>query len=126
MANTRKTKTQNSNSISSKRPKYVMTFIAVDFKRIIDVNFDCLEHIFQFLDIEDLINVAEANKQLKVAADVVFNHKYKLFSFWLYNNNMPLAEPIDIYRSLIVIRNLNFTFKILRIFGHLLMRAILR
>ena len=45
-------------------------------KKIVDINLDCPELIFRLLELEDLTNVAEANKQLKVAASLVFNNKY--------------------------------------------------
>lgn len=38
-------------------------------KEIVDVNNDCLERVFEHLNIFDLINVAEASVHLKVATE---------------------------------------------------------
>lgn len=46
-------------------------------KTIVDINYDCLEYVFEFLEFCDLINVADANKHIKVSADVVFARKLK-------------------------------------------------
>lgn len=40
------------------------------------LNDDCKELIFEFLDLVDLVQVAESNKQLNKAASAVFKRKY--------------------------------------------------
>lgn len=46
--------------------------------KITDVNNDCLEKIFLFLDFDEFINIAHTNKQLKMktAADMAFAPKF--------------------------------------------------
>lgn len=44
--------------------------------QITDVNTDCLENIFERLNIKDLLNVADANKWLRVAAVSAYRHKF--------------------------------------------------
>ena len=44
--------------------------------KITDVNVDCLEHIFGHLELSDLLNFANANKQLKAASEPIFFRKY--------------------------------------------------
>lgn len=44
--------------------------------KITDLNPDCLEHIFKYLHIKDLLNVADSRKSLKDAVDQAFTSKY--------------------------------------------------
>lgn len=44
--------------------------------KITDMNVDCLEMVFEHLDLPDLLNVADSNKELRSAAGIVFNRKY--------------------------------------------------
>lgn len=45
-------------------------------KQITDMNQFWLEHIFMYLDLEDLLNVADSNKYLKLATNSPFIRKY--------------------------------------------------
>lgn len=78
-----------------------------------------MERIFRLLELNDLISVAEANKELKAAAEMVFNHKFKMYKIKVVNTNEIMAEPILMVkdRNFISVRNLQFSFKILRLFG---------
>lgn len=42
--------------------------------KLTDINDDCLEHIFLYLSIEDLLNIAYTSKQLKPAAELAFSN----------------------------------------------------
>lgn len=42
-----------------------------------------MEYIFRPLDLNDLINVADANMQFRAAADTASAHKYKCFEIVL-------------------------------------------
>lgn len=44
--------------------------------KIIDLNIDCLEHIFNYLNLQDLLNVAVSNTALQYAAHLVFKRKH--------------------------------------------------
>lgn len=44
--------------------------------QIIDLTIDCLEEIFEYLDLHDLLNVADSNKRLNKAAGLVFSRKH--------------------------------------------------
>lgn len=48
----------------------------LDEMKLTHLGIDCLEPIFRYLPLEDLMNVADSNKQLKTAADLVFRLKY--------------------------------------------------
>lgn len=45
-------------------------------KSIIDLNIDCLEHIFKFLKLEDMLNVAHTCRKFKIPAAFAFNTIY--------------------------------------------------
>lgn len=92
-------------------------------KRIIDINIDCQEHIFRYLSVKDLVNVAEANKQLKPAAALAFNRQYSKMKFVLYNIPMrPIQFKRTIflskkYSNIVTVATALYTFKLLRLFG---------
>lgn len=110
-----KRRVESSYSIS-KRQKEMSIANAASSTKIDDVNLDCLEYVFKFLDLEDLINVAEGNKHLKTAANMAFNHnKYKK-KIILQSYSRVEHESIEV-RNVIEIKNLKFIFKILRLFG---------
>lgn len=44
--------------------------------KLTTINDDCKEHIFNLLDLMDLVNIAETNKQLSSAVCAVFKRKY--------------------------------------------------
>lgn len=44
--------------------------------KITDLNIDCLESVFEYLDLQDLLNVADANKYLNIVAKCVFRRKH--------------------------------------------------
>ncbi|XP_055326238.1 uncharacterized protein LOC129580071 [Sitodiplosis mosellana] len=87
--------------------------------KLTDVNVDCLEHIFKNLRLIDLLNVADSNKQLKPAADLVFASRYG--KQWIFIHSR--------YKSILIERNMcpttvqiprSFRLKLLRCFGHLI------
>lgn len=51
--------------------------------KITDVNIDCLAHIFKYLNLQNLVNVSDTNKQLKEAADMIFNSKLRMKMVYL-------------------------------------------
>lgn len=57
-------------------------------KKLTDLNVDCLEQVFLYLSLKDLLNIVHANKQLKPAAELVFARKFvqgrsvTLVEFW--------------------------------------------
>lgn len=44
--------------------------------KITDINNDCLEHIFEHLNLKDLVNISDSSKHLKHATNLVFSRKY--------------------------------------------------
>lgn len=55
---------------------------------LITINDDCKMHIFEYLEVEDLINIAETSKQLYSIACLVFQQKYG-------NNKFTHLGPLD-------------------------------
>lgn len=83
---------------------------------------DCLERIFRYLPLDDLLNVADSNKQLKEVAEMAFvlnhwntnltisgNHPFKRPGFWTCSNHT-------------VSMNLKIILQVLRCFGHLILK----
>lgn len=105
--------------------------------KITDLNFDCLEKVFIYLNLRDLTNVSDSNKYLKNCAEIIFVSRYKkhflkLFvgsetSIGLKYRNI-IAENRPNYHGrlgytdlkCIEIHSLMDCFKVLRCFGHLI------
>lgn len=49
---------------------------AIEPTKITDINNDCLEHIFNYLSLIDLLNVADASKCFKQGVNLSFTAKY--------------------------------------------------
>lgn len=98
--------------------------------KLTDVNNDCLELVFEYLDVHDLINVAESSKCLRTAAIIVFgrNHKAKTLDitfddFGLKRTYWPmLYRQIHAKGSSIKAVMPGPVLKLLRIFGCLIQR----
>lgn len=100
-----------------------------------ELDIDCLEAIFQYLSIEDLLNVADSNKVLKQAADLTFQLKHGKSTLLIQNKFFPYnwcdgfkgGEAIIDSRCLADLieqdwplrpKHLKETLQILRCFGH--------
>lgn len=44
--------------------------------KITDLNYDCLEKVFRLLSLDDLLNVADCNNHLRIAAESTYSYKY--------------------------------------------------
>lgn len=144
MANRRKQRCQKSKRNSRakrQRPKTGDDLVAT--MKIVDVNNDCLEHVFNYLDLLDLINVADANSNLRRAAASVFSRKYAC-SKYPYGNQLligfyGLLDPCAFFRDLVTGYNIPApvtisngvicllepapVFRILRLFGEFFTRV---
>lgn len=82
-----------------------------------ELNNDCLEHIFQFLNVDDLLTIAHTNKQLKPAADLAFARKFyrkKVTTFCFGHRHWyGVKNPFEI-------NDLKTALRLLRCFGHLI------
>lgn len=82
--------------------------------RLTDVNDDCLERIFLYLSLEDLLNIADTNKELKPAAEITFVRHFKRGQLILWRS----TSEIHINKTeQVKVRN---PYRLLRCFGHLI------
>lgn len=78
--------------------------------KITDIGIDCLEKVFEFLDLYDLLNVADSSKEFKSCADFIFTSKYG-HSF--------LLSTLGKFRNTSG-PNFKTILQLLRCFGHLI------
>lgn len=66
--------------------------------RLVDINDDCLQMIFEFLNLDDLVNVAEANESFIPAAVAVFSrfHRNKEFKASLFLKPELMIDDISL------------------------------
>lgn len=84
-----------------------------------DLNMDCLERILRYLPLEDLLNVADSNKRLKKAADLVFFLKHGTSTLWIVGMSS-CVRKWGVAKSSILTAILKRILQILRCFGHLI------
>lgn len=89
--------------------------------RLTDMNDDCLEHIFLYLSLEDLLNIADTNKQLKPAAELTFAKRFKRGK--LISNYYNSSEIHINGTERVKVRN---PYRLLRCFGHLIPKQTIR
>lgn len=85
-----------------------------------DINIDCLESIFNNLDLISLLSVADSNKYVKRAAELIFVRRYGRKKIWLDLFIHCSASPVNEHLNQIKIRGLKTCLKVLRCFGHLI------
>lgn len=89
----------------------------VDEKTLTNIYYDCLERIFDFLDLETLLNVAGTCKRLQIAAIAYFGEQYGGKLIRLHCFLFQKRTPISIIEDNIVIHGFEFCFPFLRCFG---------
>lgn len=81
-----------------------------------DMNDDCLVHIFLYLSLGDLLNIADTNKQLKPAAELTFAKRFKRGKLIL--RKLKKSSEIHINETeQVKVKN---PYQLLRCFGHLI------
>lgn len=110
------------------RLKYVHKMIRRIFcakKKLTSLDNDCLEKIFKYLTLKDLLNVADSNKRLKQVADTVFtlNHGKKQLN--LIDFNSILGSNLIISSAEIYVGDLKTSLQMLRCFGHSISRVLI-
>lgn len=89
----------------------------------------CLKLMISYLDVEDLLNVADTCTQMKRAAELTFSHQYGRYPFCIgENNNDNNKEELrwDTFNSTVFLRNPKSGFQLLRCFGHLISKLQLK
>lgn len=84
---------------------------------ITNICFDCLEHIFDFLDLQSLLNVAGTCKWLQHVAVNKFGQRYRKKRVYLDLSNPHARSWIHVHRNEINLSGLNNCFSFLRCFG---------
>lgn len=90
--------------------------------KITDLNVNCLEVMFNHLDLSDLLNVADSNETLKRAAGMVFLRRYSGKKVWLHKPHLSMNRKLHVYSENILIEDLRTCLQILRCFGDLIER----
>lgn len=82
----------------AKRKRPAVVDDEVSTMKIDDINIDCLEHVFNYLSLMDLINVADANKYLRRAAALVFacRSKGKMVMIMSSYFHIPALQPLKL------------------------------
>lgn len=89
--------------------------------KFIDLNIDCLEYIFKFLGLIDLLQLAHTNKKLKTAAELAFSWRYRNMEIQLNGFNRRFNRQFHASSTKIVdIIGLGISLQTIRCFGHLI------
>lgn len=86
--------------------------------KITKLRIDCLQKVFNYLDVDDLLNVADSNKYLKKAAQKVFAKRYGSKILQLHGMQ-PSQNRILSVSDTIFIKDVRSSLQMLRCFGHL-------
>lgn len=81
----------------------------------------CLELIFPYLDVEDLVRAADSNKQMKDAAELTFSRKFGKNSFVFHSKTQDVLKSTG--RTIYL--DVSSIFGVLRCFGHLISKLML-
>lgn len=92
--------------------------------KIIDMNFDCIEHVLKFLDFKDLLNAAQSNQTLNLAACTIISRRYskqnlKLVIDLIEMNINLSSDEFKMRAGVIYPLNFETALKILRHFGRI-------
>lgn len=94
-----------------------------EVKSITNICYDCLERIFDFLDLESLLNVAGTCKRLQIAAAAKYNDEYGPLPVHLHpfiRSGVTFGQPepgVRTNNSAIGVSDVKFCFSFIRCFG---------
>lgn len=99
--------------------KYKKYVTEVEPKSINNIYYDCLEHIFDYLDLASLMNVAGTCKRLQIAAAAKFGDEYdeKGFQVILRSRSFRQEPAICIKQNRIYVQGLKSCLPFMRCFG---------
>lgn len=96
--------------------------------KLTDLDIDCLECVFEYLELGDLLNVTDSNKRLRNAANFVVDRKYSNTYFIFQNIHLSQNRSVEIKKNpkdfpqlkyCITVRDLKTSLQFLRCFGYL-------
>lgn len=88
--------------------------------KLTDVNDDCLEHIFLYLSLRDLLSIADSSKSLKTATDMAFARNFGGKKSKALIDSRTFRFEVNGYAV-----ELNNPYRLLRSFGHLIRNLII-
>lgn len=119
-------------ALFSKLPKFRFKKVRKMLRRIFGANKkltsldnDCLEQIFKYLPLKDLLNVADSNKRLKEVADTVFALNYGEKELNLIDSNEVLGANLITSSTEIHVGDLKATLQVLRCFGQSISKLVI-
>lgn len=88
--------------------------------KITDLHMDCLERIFEYLKLDDLLNVTDASKEFEFTAQLVARKHLKKNTIVKLNITQNSRDRSSIHTlNCIIVQDLRSSFQLLRSFGHL-------
>lgn len=91
-------------------------------RKITSLNDNCLERIFDYLELKDLLNVADSNKRLKSVADMVFALKFSERELNFIDYTPILGSNFITSPAEIHVGDVKSSLQLLRCFGHSISR----
>lgn len=88
--------------------------------KLTDVNTDCLQIVFNYLNLRDLLNIADANKHLKSAAEFVFARFFGKKTIFLRVMFAYSDDLLEMSQQKIEINALKTSLQLMRCFGALI------
>lgn len=88
--------------------------------KLTDVNTDCLQIVFNYLNLRDLLNIADANKYVKSAAELIFVRIFGKKTIFLRVMFAYSEEMLEMSQQKIEINALKTSLQLMRCFGALI------
>ena len=85
--------------------------------KVTGLNIDCIESNFEYLGLGDLLNAADSNVRLRMAANFIFVRRYQNKKIWFREMCISPNRLITIEEEHIKISDLKTSLQLLRCFG---------
>lgn len=94
-------------------------------KRLTDLNVDCIEHILQYLEFEDLLSAADSNLYLNNVASSIYKRRYSRRKVIVRNDldcwcMFRSKRKFKVRKNSVTIRNTTLSLRLLHCFGSLI------
>lgn len=90
--------------------------------KMTDIDVDCLEYIFNCLDLIDLLNVADSSKYLGRVGEPIFRRKFGKNTILLASVRLSWKRFYEVHSDCKLIMDFKTSLQLLRCFGHLVAR----
>lgn len=88
--------------------------------KLTDINNDCLAHIFQYLNLVDLVNVADASKHMRQGVELAFNWKYGRKMVLFRDVKVSKDQLCNVDSDYIRLCDVTFCLRFFRCLGHVI------